>query len=60
MVEKKWFESWFDTTYYHLLYRDRDHNEAKRFVNNLVKELGIKRGARVLDLACGKVRHSIT
>lgn len=60
MAEKEWFESWFDTPYYHLLYKDRDHDEAKRFIENLVKELNIKPGAKVLDLACGKGRHSVT
>lgn len=60
MVKKEWFESWFDTPYYHLLYKDRDQDEAKRFIKNLVDTLKIAPGSRVLDLACGKGRHSVT
>ncbi len=56
---KEWFESWFDTHYYHVLYRNRDHSEAEVFIKNLFKELAIQQGVKVLDLACGKGRHSI-
>ena len=60
MNEKDWFVSWFDTDYYHLLYKNRDLSEAKSFVGNLCRDLGLPKGARVLDLACGKGRHSRT
>ncbi len=60
MKSKEWFESWFDTTYYHSLYKNRDENEAKLFVSKLVHFLNPKSGTKVLDLACGKGRHSIT
>ena len=33
--KKKWFESWFDTPYYHLLYQHRDDKEAHKFIKNL-------------------------
>ena len=26
--KKEWFETWFDSPYYHILYKDRDHKEA--------------------------------
>lgn len=53
-----WFVSWFDTKYYHTLYKHRDMQEAKRFIDNLLDYLNIPKGAKCLDLACGKGRHS--
>jgi ubiquinone/menaquinone biosynthesis C-methylase UbiE len=60
MEKNEWFASWFDTNYYHLLYKDRDLLEAKKFVNRLVDELNIPAGSTALDLACGKGRHALT
>lgn len=56
---KEWFESWFDTPYYHILYKNRDYSEAKLFIRNLFDVLDLDGDAKVLDLACGKGRHSI-
>ncbi|MGB0918510.1 MAG: class I SAM-dependent methyltransferase [Flavobacteriales bacterium] len=53
-----WFVSWFNTPYYHTLYQNRDETEAEAFVNRLVDYLDIKKPSKVLDLACGKGRHS--
>jgi ubiquinone/menaquinone biosynthesis C-methylase UbiE len=58
-MQKEWFVNWFDSPYYHTLYKNRDDNEAENFINNLVAHLNINKNARVLDLACGKGRHSI-
>lgn len=58
MGDKKWFETWFDTPYYHLLYSNRNDEEARTFVSNLIRHLHIPQGSRVLDVACGKGRHS--
>ncbi len=54
-----WFKSWFDSPYYHLLYRHRDFREAELFIDHLIEQLHPKPGARILDLACGRGRHSI-
>lgn len=54
-----WYTSWFDTKYYHILYKDRDYEEAEEFVGNLITKLNLQKGAEILDLACGKGRHSI-
>ena len=54
-----WFVSWFNTHYYHLLYSDRNYNEAEKFIERLVTYLNFPKGSRVLDLACGKGRHSL-
>lgn len=62
MVEDKnmeWFECWFDSPYYHILYKDRDFSEAELFIDNLVKQLQPNPNSRILDLACGKGRHAI-
>ena len=57
-MRKEWFVDWFDSVYYHTLYKNHDENEAIRAMDNLLRALDLARGARVLDLACGKGRHS--
>lgn len=56
---ENWFASWFDTPYYHILYKDRNDDEAQAFMENLTSYLNISDTCEVLDLACGKGRHSI-
>jgi SAM-dependent methyltransferase len=56
---KAWYASWFDTPYYHTLYKDRDYEEAQLLIDNLAHYLNLSEDAKVLDLACGKGRHSI-
>ncbi|MCK5814648.1 MAG: methyltransferase domain-containing protein [Flavobacteriaceae bacterium] len=58
-TSKDWFASWFDTSYYHILYKNRGQKEAQLFMTNLVAFLVLKQGESVLDLACGKGRHSL-
>lgn len=60
MNSKEWFVSWFDTSFYHLLYRERDDDEARKFIVNLLTHLQLPKDSHVLDLACGKGRHSLT
>jgi len=55
----KWYASWFNTPYYHLLYKNRDDSEAKRFMDTLTQHLSIQPEESILDLACGKGRHSM-
>lgn len=55
----EWFEEWFNTPFYHVLYQDRNEEEAEHFVSNLVDYLKIKEDKTILDLACGKGRHSV-
>ena len=54
-----WFASWFDTPYYHILYKERNDHEAQIFMDNITNYLNLPENAKVLDLACGKGRHSI-
>lgn len=58
MSKKEWFKEWFNTPYYHILYKNRDFKEAELFINNLVKHLKILPESKILDLACGKGRHA--
>lgn len=55
----EWFSTWFDSPYYHVLYRDRNQEEAQAFIDVLLLRLHPKPGARLLDLACGKGRHAV-
>lgn len=54
-----WFETWFDTPYYHILYKDRDFAEAENFINLLINYLNLRKSSKIIDLACGKGRHSV-
>lgn len=57
-MKKEWFEEWFDSPYYHLLYNGHDENEARKLFDQLLSALSLPAGGRVLDLACGKGRHA--
>lgn len=57
-MKKEWFAEWFDSSYYHLLYKSRDEQEAKNSLDKLLSALTLAPGARIMDLACGKGRHS--
>lgn len=57
-VRTDWFESWFDSPYYHSLYANRNDEEAAFFLDHLVDFLQPGGSARFLDAACGKGRHS--
>lgn len=58
-LQKEWFGTWFDSPYYHKLYKHRDTTEAGIFINNLADYLKIQPKHKIMDLACGKGRHSI-
>ena len=53
-----WFAHWFDSPYYHTLYKHRDEKEAQHFIDNLVAHLQIKKDSKLIDIACGKGRHA--
>lgn len=54
-----WFEEWFDSSYYHLLYRHRNGPEAAGFIDRLLLKLRPAPGPSMLDLGCGSERHSV-
>ncbi len=57
--ENEWFENWFDSPYYPLLYQKRNMEEAEKFITNLLHYLKPNPSSKILDLACGEGRHSI-
>lgn len=57
--KKEWFSEWFDSPYYHKLYKNRDDAEAQAFIKRLLDYLEPSYFSKVLDLACGRGRHSI-
>lgn len=58
-MSKEWFEEWFDTDYYQLLYHQRNQEEASAFARFIAKQLGLKPGSRILDVGCGRGRHAV-
>ncbi len=54
-----WFKDWFNSPYYHQLYFNRDETEAALFIDKLIKYLKPAPGSFMLDVACGKGRHSL-
>ena len=59
MQQLDWFESWFGSPYYQILYRNRDEIEAQEFVEKLIDYLQPLPGSRMLDIACGEGRFAI-
>ena len=58
MSDKPWYKDWFNSHYYHLLYQHRDEEEALQFINTLIKYLEPANSSAMVDVACGKGRHS--
>lgn len=58
MAEKIWYQDWFSSPFYHKLYFERDDKEAADFIQRLVSYLQPAPGCRMLDVACGRGRHS--
>ena len=59
MAQQPWFRDWFNSPYYHLLYFERNETEARDFMDRLVTMLKPAEHARILDIACGRGRHSL-
>ncbi len=58
MPDKSWYKEWFSSPYYHILYNNRDQEEANRFIRQLISFIQLQPPAFVLDVACGKGRYS--
>lgn len=57
-MRKGWFNDWFGTPYYTMLYGRRDEGEARRQVEAILELTGTPTGAAVLDVGCGRGRHA--
>jgi SAM-dependent methyltransferase len=55
---RAWYKDWFNSPFYHRLYFERDEAEAKDFIHKLIHFLQPKTDSRMLDVACGRGRHS--
>ncbi len=58
MSTNEWYKNWFNSPYYHKLYFERDESEANKFIENLLNHFKPEADSRILDVACGKGRHS--
>ncbi len=58
MGAKEWFAVWFNSPYYHKLYFEHDEAEARKFILKLLQYLKPAAGSRMVDIACGRGRHS--
>ncbi|QTD37594.1 methyltransferase domain-containing protein [Polaribacter batillariae] len=59
MTTKDWFTEWFNTPYYHILYKNRNDHDAQLFMKNITEFLALPKSTHILDLPCGKGRHSV-
>lgn len=54
-----WFSSWFNTPFYHILYKNRNDEDAQFFMRNITSFLNLPKTYHIADLPCGKGRHSV-
>ncbi len=59
MAQSDWFEHWFESPYYQILYQNRDEAEAGNFSDTLLSFLQPPPEARMLDIACGEGRFAV-
>lgn len=55
-----WFEEWFDSPLYEKLYAYRNKNEANQLADLIERKIPASSFPNILDLGCGRGRHSIT
>ncbi len=55
-----WFEEWFDSPLYEKLYSNRDEKDAASLADLIEEVIPVSDYRKVLDLGCGRGRHSIT
>jgi len=58
-MQRKWFQYWFNSPYYHILYSQRNDEEAEFLIDNLTAFLKPPLHSRILDIACGRGRHAV-
>jgi len=56
---RAWYKDWFNSPFYHKLYFERDEKEAAAFIQKLIHFLQPPPGSLMLDVACGRGRHSL-
>lgn len=58
--KRDWFEDWFDSPLYEMIYADRNQGEAERLADLIKKVIPLKDWSHILDLGCGRGRHSLS
>jgi len=58
MLQHDWYENWFNSPYYKILYQNRNEQEAQAFIEKLILFLQPPPGSRMLDIACGEGRYA--
>lgn len=56
----EWFEEWFDSPLYEKLYANRNEEEAAGLANLIERLVPQRSYPKILDLGCGRGRHSLT
>ncbi len=59
IAQNTWYRNWFNSPYYHQLYFQRDETEAAVFIDRLLQKIQPPLDSKILDVACGRGRHSI-
>jgi SAM-dependent methyltransferase len=52
-----WFKEWFASDFYQIVYKHRDNNDAKNFLELILSKIHIPKNSLILDAACGAGRH---
>ncbi len=55
--QTEWYKDWFASDYYQLVYKHRDNNDAKRFLELILSKIELTKDSIILDAACGAGRH---
>lgn len=55
-----WFEEWFDSPLYEKIYANRNREEAAQLATLIENQIPASDYSHLLDLGCGRGRHSIT
>jgi len=53
-----WYEGWFGSDAYDLVYDHRDEAEAEQLVNLVEREIDPDPGTHIVDIGCGRGRHA--
>jgi SAM-dependent methyltransferase len=53
-----WYQEWFNSPFYHKLYFDNNEEESLAFLHKLIQHTRPAHGSRILDINCGRGRHS--
>jgi SAM-dependent methyltransferase len=55
-----WYRDWFRNQNYGVVYKHRDDREAEQMIELIERTIGHDATRRILDLACGSGRHTIS